>query len=81
MSATEKPSKETLENWHKNPKNWKCGIFYFNKEDQRIFPPKRSPWMGWTINFGNTKSVIVFAIMMLIILCITIFLPHKQYHF
>lgn len=58
----EKPSKETLEKWHKDPNNWKFGQFYFNKEDKRIFPPKRLPWMGWTVNFANPKSVIVFLL-------------------
>ena len=37
--------KETLEKWHKDPNNWKWGSFYFNKEDHRLFPPKRIPWM------------------------------------
>jgi uncharacterized membrane protein len=41
----EKPSKET-EKWHKDPNNWKLGIFYYNKEDKRILPPKES-WAGW----------------------------------
>jgi hypothetical protein len=38
----EKPCKETLEKWHKDPNNWKLGIFYYNKEDKRILPPKES---------------------------------------
>lgn len=58
----EKPSKETLEKWHKDPNNWKFGQFYFNKEDKRIFPPKKLSWMGWTVNFANSKSVIVFLL-------------------
>jgi uncharacterized membrane protein len=41
-----KPNKETLEKWHKDPNNWKWGSFYFNKEDHRLFPPKRIAWMG-----------------------------------
>lgn len=49
------PSKETLEKWHKDPNNWKWGSFYYNKEDNRLFPPKRIAWMGWTINFANWK--------------------------
>ena len=57
----EKPSKETLEKWHKDPNNWKWGSFYYNKEDQRLLPPKRIAWMGWTVNFANPKSVALFA--------------------
>jgi hypothetical protein len=45
----EKPSKETLEKWHRS-NNWKLGIFYYNKED-KLLPPKRIAWAGWTVNF------------------------------
>jgi uncharacterized membrane protein len=51
--------KETLEKWHKDPKNWKLGVFYFNREDKRIFPPKRLSFLGWTINFANPLSVLI----------------------
>ena len=64
----EKPSKETLEKWHKDPNNWKFGQFYFNKEDKRIFPPKKLSWMGWTVNFANSKSVIVFLLTMALVI-------------
>jgi uncharacterized membrane protein len=47
-----------------NNSNWIWGIFYYNKNDDRIFPPKRIPWMGWTVNFANPKSVLVFVGMM-----------------
>ena len=43
---------------------WIWGIFYYNKNDERIFPPKRIPWMGFTVNFAKTKSVIAFLLMM-----------------
>ncbi|MEO6130346.1 MAG: DUF5808 domain-containing protein [Saprospiraceae bacterium] len=33
--------------------------FYFNKQDRRLFPPKRIPWWGWTINFANPLSIFV----------------------
>jgi hypothetical protein len=29
----------------KDPDNWKLGIFYYNKEDKRILPPKRMAWL------------------------------------
>lgn len=47
---------------HKDP-HWIWGIFYYNKDDQRIFPPKRQQWMGWTVNFANWKSVFAFLLM------------------
>lgn len=58
MSNKEKPSKETLERWHKDSNNWKFGFFYFNKEDSRIFPPKRLAQFGWTVNFANPISIL-----------------------
>jgi uncharacterized membrane protein len=39
-----------------NDAYWKWGVFYFNKGDSRLFPPKRDG-MGWTINFANPLSV------------------------
>lgn len=37
-----------------NPNNW--STIYFSKTDSRIFPPKRNPSQGWTINFGHPKG-------------------------
>ncbi len=64
--ASEADQKKHQE-WHADPQNWKWGIFYYNKEDKRILPPKRIGWMGWTINFANPWSVVVFLLMMLAI--------------
>ncbi len=64
----ENPTKETLNKWHKDSNNWKFGYIYYNKDDKRIFPPKRIKWMGWTVNFANTKSVIVFLIAIIVLL-------------
>ena len=66
MTTGEKPTKENLTNWQKDPNNWKWGIFYFNKNDKRIFPPKRDKYFGWTVNFANPYSIL--AIIVLIIL-------------
>ena len=54
--------------WRKDPNNWKWSEFYFNKEDKRIFPPKRNKYLGWTINFSNPKSYIAFILLVLIII-------------
>jgi uncharacterized membrane protein len=58
MDIESKPSKELLESWHDDPLNWKLGIIYVKKEDARIFVPKRLG-IGWTINFGNPRSILV----------------------
>jgi uncharacterized membrane protein len=59
-----KPTKETLEKWHKDHNDWKWGVFYYNKDDKRLLPPKRIAWMGWTINFANWKSIGFFLLIL-----------------
>lgn len=61
MNSNDKPSKEQLDAWQSNPDNWKLGIFYYNPEDKRIFPPKRNKFLGWTINFANPLSILAFV--------------------
>jgi uncharacterized membrane protein len=78
MNISEKPSKETLDKWHKDPNNWKYGIFYYNKEDKRLLPPKRQEWMGLTINFANSKSVLFFVGMMAFFIFVTLFIVLKK---
>lgn len=61
MENTQKPSAETYSKWHNDPGNWKLGIFYFNKADKRIFPPKRIRGLGWTVNFANPISILTLV--------------------
>ncbi|MEP7195408.1 MAG: DUF5808 domain-containing protein [Saprospiraceae bacterium] len=63
----EKVPKETYREWHETPSNWRWGVFYFNKEDKRLFPPKRS-YTGWTINFANPMSILAMAGLITLIL-------------
>ena len=73
------PSKEQLEAWHKDPNNWKCGgLFYYNKEDERLFPPKRVAWMGWTVNFANPKSIGLLVVVLIAVYVLINFLPNKS---
>ncbi|AZI33271.1 DUF5808 domain-containing protein [Kaistella carnis] len=46
-----------------NPDHWILGLFYFNKNDQRSFPPKRFKYLGWTINFANPYSIFAYLIL------------------
>ena len=39
---------------------WKAGAIYFNPQDPSIFVERRFG-VGWTINFGNSKAVIVLV--------------------
>lgn len=53
----ENPSKERIEEWRKNPKYWKCkGLFYYNKEDERLIVDKSNPNYGTTLNFAHKKA-------------------------
>jgi uncharacterized membrane protein len=74
MNNSEEPSEDTKERWHKDPDNWIWGIFYYNKEDQRLLPPKRIPIMGWTVNFANRNSVLLFVFSMLLIIVFVVFM-------
>ena len=77
MQTEENPSIETIEHWHKDPRNWKWGIFYFNKADKRIFPRKRYGYFGCTINFTNPMSIIInFSIVIAIVLIAIYFKTH-----
>lgn len=72
------PSKEQLEAWHKDPNNWKFGGFYYNPEDERIFPPKRVAWMGSTVNFANWKSTGIFIIVLILVSVLIYISPNKN---
>ena len=78
MRNSENPSNETLEKWSKDPNNWIWGMFYFNKEDKRIFPPKRIAWMGFTVNFANTKSILSMIAFMLFVLFVVSMITKKH---
>ncbi|MEI6682669.1 MAG: DUF5808 domain-containing protein [Bacteroidota bacterium] len=56
MNAKHKPDHDLYDTWHDDPSNWKLGLFYYNKLDKRIFPPKRIQGLGWTVNFANPRS-------------------------
>jgi uncharacterized membrane protein len=70
MTKKEKPNKETKDSWHSDPSNWILGMFYFNREDKRIFPPKRIAQLGWTINFANPVSILVIAAIIALVIVI-----------
>lgn len=74
------PSKETLEKWHKDPKNWKWEMFYFNKEDKRLLVDKKNPNLGGTINFAHPKSYLfLIGMICFFAFVITTILMSKKY--
>ena len=48
-------------------KHWVWGIFYYNPDDKRLLPPKRIPWLGWTVNFANVYSIAFMIVMTAVI--------------
>jgi uncharacterized membrane protein len=55
-----------------DPSNWKWGVIYYNKNDKRVFVPKRSPRFGWTINAGNKYAVlgvVALSLAVVILIC------------
>ena len=61
-------SPEHQNNMHNNPGNWKWGIFYYNKNDERIFVPKKNPNFGLTVNFANRYSILFFLLPIVLII-------------
>lgn len=78
MVDQDNPSQETLEKWSKDPDNWIWGVFYYNKGDKRILPPKKNAWMGNTINFANPKSVLFLIGALLFFAFVTFSILKKQ---
>ncbi|MFL5754277.1 MAG: DUF5808 domain-containing protein [Bacteroidia bacterium] len=54
-----------------DPSNWIWGIFYYNKDDKRLFPPKRIPYLGWTVNFANPYSVLCMIGLIILLVFLT----------
>lgn len=50
--------------WHKDPGNWKWGLFYINPADPRLFVPKPLPIMGVTLNFAHARSWLVLLLLL-----------------
>ncbi|WP_394332261.1 DUF5808 domain-containing protein [Chryseobacterium taichungense] len=55
---------------HQENSFWKFGLFYYNKRDKRLFPPKRFG-LGWTINFANPFSIIASLLIIILIFLIS----------
>jgi len=73
MRNFNEPSEETKNKWQNDPDNWIWGMFYYNPEDPRLFPPKKIKEFGWTTNFANPNSVLVMLILISVLLIFTLF--------
>jgi uncharacterized membrane protein len=62
MNTNETPYHELIEHWRYDPANWYFfDMFYFNKADKRLLPPKKIKSFGWTVNFANPFSVLILV--------------------
>ena len=49
-----------------NPKPWWLGLFYFNRQDRRLFIPKRIGY-GWTLNFANVWAWLLIGLIVFVL--------------
>ena len=40
---------------------WLYGFIYSDPDDERIWVPKRNPWMGWTVNAAHPGGKAILA--------------------
>ncbi len=60
--------------WISDKLNYWNGGFYSNKKDSRILVPKSYPGIGWTLNWGNSKAIRLFIIVLILTIgIITVF--------
>jgi uncharacterized membrane protein len=71
MNSNNNPTEEKQNEWNNDPNNWIWGVFYYNPQDKRLFPPKRIKELGWTINFANPNSVFLAIVVIAILLILT----------
>lgn len=55
-----------------NKKRYKLGIFYNNKNNEKLFVPKGIGF-GWTLNFANKWSYLILAGIIGVVISILIF--------
>ena len=69
------PSEEDV--MHKDSKNWKLGVFYYNPLDERLMVPKKNHSIGATMNFANPRAYWIFFPAVILILLTIIVLIAK----
>jgi uncharacterized membrane protein len=60
------PDEKLYESWHRDPENWRYGIFYYNPKDQRVIVWKRIKLMGLTLNFAHAVSHVIMGLLILL---------------
>jgi len=44
--------------------NYAWNTFYFNRNDTRVLVPKRSRFLGWTLNFARVESYLLIFVLL-----------------
>jgi uncharacterized membrane protein len=78
MTTYKEPSEETSKRWRNDSNNWILGVFYYNKKDLRVFPPKKNDDMGSTINFANPKSILALLVALAFFGMVIFFILNKN---
>jgi hypothetical protein len=64
-------SQHTLDHFRCDPANWKLGVIYFCRADQRVIVPKRLRGFGWTLNFARPLALPFLAFIIALISGVT----------
>jgi uncharacterized membrane protein len=59
MRSNDPDTRAALRRQWADPAHWSgpaWASLYFNKQDPRLWVPKRVPAMGWTVNFGHPRG-------------------------
>ncbi|MEM7391849.1 MAG: DUF5808 domain-containing protein [Verrucomicrobiota bacterium] len=60
-------SKSDVDAFWNDRAHWTFGV-YRCKAEPRIVVPKRTPWMGWTVNFAHPLAIPMIALFFAIVL-------------
>ncbi len=63
-------SEEENNQWNTDHENWIWGVFYFNKNDRRLFLAKRNSTLGFTVNFANPQTYLFIAALVLLLVLV-----------
>jgi uncharacterized membrane protein len=56
---------------------WKGGLIYVNQDDPAVVVPRRYG-VGWTLNFGNPRSFVVLAVVIVVVVGLVLVLPRRR---
>jgi hypothetical protein len=56
-------TRDEIESYWRDPRNWKWAGIYYCKADPRAIVPRRLKWMGWTLNAARPSAIPVLCFM------------------